>query len=112
MQEVLHSLLLVAGSWEVMVIKCMGTAWSVWQWHQQSKCVPRGVRATMGGALLQFPLFCQLMKYWGSQVESIHRLLVVAGHSFLWFLRLLLWLYPVLIDLTRVNVLPLAPHCP
>ena len=32
MQEVLYQLLLVAGSWKVTVIKCVGTAWSVWQW--------------------------------------------------------------------------------
>ena len=32
MQEVLHQLLLVVGSWERTVAKCLGTAQSVWQW--------------------------------------------------------------------------------
>ena len=28
----------------------VGGTWSIWQWQQQGMCVPRGVRATMGGA--------------------------------------------------------------
>ena len=34
---------------------CLGGAQSIWQWQQQAVCVPRGVRATMGGAQLQCP---------------------------------------------------------
>ena len=45
----LHRLLLVAGSWDVTEIKCVGTAWSFWQWQQQGWCVPRGTRAPTGG---------------------------------------------------------------
>ena len=30
----------------------VGGTWSFWQWQQQSGCIPRGVRATMGGAQL------------------------------------------------------------
>ena len=28
----------------------VGGSQSVWQWQQQGRCIPRGVRATMGGA--------------------------------------------------------------
>ena len=34
-------MLLVAGSWEVSLIRHVGTAWSTWQLHQQGGCVPR-----------------------------------------------------------------------
>ena len=37
-------------------MKHLGSAQSVWQWQLQGGCVPRGVRATMCGPLLQFPL--------------------------------------------------------
>ena len=46
MQEVLHQLLLVIGSWEGPVIELLGATQSVWQWQLQGRCVPRGVRAT------------------------------------------------------------------
>ena len=39
----LHRLLLAAGSWEVAVIRCVGTAQCVWQWQQQAGVFP-GVR--------------------------------------------------------------------
>ena len=58
-QEVLHRLLLVAESWEAIVIKLVGAAQSVWQWQQQGWCVPRGERATTGHVQLQCPpLWC------------------------------------------------------
>ena len=57
MQEVLHQLLLVVGSWEGTVIKCLGNTQSAWQWQLLGKCVPRGVRAIAYGAWLQCPLF-------------------------------------------------------
>ena len=31
---------------------CVGSAQSIWQWQPQGKCVPREVRATLGGAWL------------------------------------------------------------
>ena len=37
-------MLLVAGSWEVIEIRRVGTAWNIWQWQQQGRCVPRGVK--------------------------------------------------------------------
>ena len=56
MQEVLHQLLLVVGSWEGTVTECVGITLSVWQWQLQGGCVPRGVRVTAYGAWLQCPL--------------------------------------------------------
>ena len=56
MQEVLHQLLLVVGSWEGTVTKCLGTTQSIWQWQLQGRCVPRGVRAKVYGAWVQCPL--------------------------------------------------------
>ena len=41
---------------------CMGADQSIWQWQQQGGYVPRGVRATMGGAWLQCRLFCQNLR--------------------------------------------------
>ena len=38
---------------------CVGGTQSIWQWQQQGRDVPRGMRATMGGAWLQCPLLCQ-----------------------------------------------------
>ena len=57
MEEVLHQLLLVVGSWEGTVTKCLGATQTVWQWHLQGRCVPRGVKATAHGAWLQCPHF-------------------------------------------------------
>ena len=37
-QEVLHQLLLVVGSWEGTVTKCLGTAQSIWVWRLQGRC--------------------------------------------------------------------------
>ena len=34
----------------------VGNAWSIWQWQQQGRCVPRRVRVTTGCGLLQCPL--------------------------------------------------------
>ena len=53
MHEVLHSLLLVIVSQEVTMIKHVGGAQSIWQWQQQSRCVPREVRAMISGVQLQ-----------------------------------------------------------
>lgn len=50
-------MLLVVWCWEGTVIKHVGAALSIWQWQQQGRCIPRGVRATMGCAWLQCPLF-------------------------------------------------------
>ena len=36
----------------------VGGAWTIWQWQLQGKCVPRGVKAIMGGDLLQCPPLC------------------------------------------------------
>ena len=36
----------------------VGSAWIVWQWQQQGLCIPRGVRATVGGSWLQWPPMC------------------------------------------------------
>ena len=56
----LHKLLLVAGSWEVTVIKPVGAAQSVWRWQQQGWCDPGvqeqqqvvfGCNAFLSGAL-------------------------------------------------------------
>ena len=44
MQQVLQQLLLVVGSWEGTVTKCLAATQSVWQWQLQGGCVPRGVR--------------------------------------------------------------------
>jgi len=52
-----NQLLLVVGSWKVTVIKHLGVTKSVWQRWQQDRCVPRGVRATMGGAWLHCHIY-------------------------------------------------------
>ena len=85
-QEVLHKLLLVAGSWEGAVIRCLGTAQSVWQWQQQGRCAPRGARATTGGILSQCPLWCRL-RWLGLPVIFFQVSLVVVGHTHLWSQR-------------------------
>ena len=59
-------LLLVVGSWEGTVIKHLGTAQSIWQWQQQDRFVPRGERATIGGAWLQCPLFLLIFEVTGA----------------------------------------------
>ena len=59
MLEVLHRLLLVTGSWELMVIECLGISQIIWQWQQQGGYVPKGVRGTMGGAQLHCPVFSE-----------------------------------------------------
>ena len=56
-QEVLHQLLLVVGSWEVIFSKCLGSPQRFWQWQLQGGRVPRGVRATVYGSWLQCPPF-------------------------------------------------------
>ena len=34
----------------------VGSIWSIWQWQQQGRCVPRGVRAATGSGRLPCPL--------------------------------------------------------
>ena len=88
MQEVLHQLLLVVGSWERTVTKCLGVTQSIWQCQLQDGFFPRGVRATAYGAL-QCPFFLclQPLTWLGSLVEPTHRPPVVASHTSLWPLR-------------------------
>ena len=40
----------------------LGGNQSIWQWQQQSVCVPRGVRGTMGAAQLQTPPLCHSLR--------------------------------------------------
>ena len=40
-------MLLVVGSSERTVTKCLAAAQSIWQWQLQGGCVPRGVRAQL-----------------------------------------------------------------
>ena len=90
MQEVLYQLILIVGSWEGTVTKCLGVTQSVWQWQLQDGCVPRGVTATAYDAWLQCPLFFffgQLLRWLGSLVEPTHRPPAVASHTSLWPLR-------------------------
>ena len=56
-----HKLFLVAGPCKVAVTPKagIGSTQRVWQWQQQGVCIPRGVRATVGGAQLQCPPLCQ-----------------------------------------------------
>ena len=71
MKEVLHQLLLVIGSWEGTVTKCLGVAQSIWQWQQQggsesnngwylvavpSFLLTSEVNGASGGAYLQTPI--------------------------------------------------------
>ena len=46
-------LLLVVGSWEVTVMKCVGNVQSIWQWQKQARYVSGVVRAIMDDAWLQ-----------------------------------------------------------
>ena len=82
-------LLLVAGSWEVTVIRHVwGPAWSIWQWQHQGGCVPKGARAAMGGAQFPWPLFfANLSNNWGCRWSLFTDPSVVAGYIPLWFLR-------------------------
>ena len=53
----MHQLLLVVGSWEGSVTKCLGAAQIIWQWQLQGESVPRGVRATAIWCLFAMPDF-------------------------------------------------------
>ena len=64
------------------------------KWQQQGRCVPRGMRSTMGGAALQCHFLYHPLRYLGLQVVPVHRSLVVAGQAYLLCLRLLLWFAP------------------
>ena len=89
MQEVLHQLLLVVGSWERTMIKPLGSAQSVWQWKLQGRCVPKRVRATtvvLGCSVPPF-FFFLTPEVTRLQVEPTHRPPMVAGHTSLWPLR-------------------------
>ena len=52
-----YRLLLVAGSWEVVMVfrQGFGGAWNIQQWQQQDVCISGGVRAMTGGVQLQCP---------------------------------------------------------
>ena len=36
----------------------VGYSQSIWQWQQQCRCIPMGVRSIMGSVCLQCPLLC------------------------------------------------------
>ena len=57
MQEMLHRLLLVAGSWKDSDQACVGAAWNIWQWqHQGSKSNNEWCSVAVPSFLLTFEL--------------------------------------------------------
>ena len=73
--------------WEGTVIKHLGTAQSIWQWQQQGKCAPSGVRGTRDVVLSQcLSLWCPL-RWLGLQVIFVQVSPVRVGHSHLWSQR-------------------------
>ena len=46
------------GSGSTSQIVLGGGAWSIWQWHQQHVCIPRGGKTITGGTQLQCPPLC------------------------------------------------------
>jgi len=70
------------------VIKCLGTAQSIWQWQLQGRCPPRGVRATSSGGWCSVIVSLSVLP---SEVVT-HMLQVIfvqaspaaVGHTHLW----------------------------
>ena len=93
-QEMLHQVLLVAGSWEGTKIKHLGTAQSIWHWQQQDRCAPSGVRAAKGCVLLQCPSLRCPLTWLGLQTVLVQGSPVAVGHIHFWSQRLLCWFAP------------------
>ena len=115
MQEGLHQLPLVWGSWEGTVTKCLGATQSIWQWKLQGGWVPRGGGGNRVLCLFVVPsffLFCQPLRWLVLQVEPTHRPPVVSSHASLWPLRWLLQSAPATCRSCKMHHIALSPLMP
>ena len=60
----------------------------------------------------QVVLSCWPLMWLGLQVEPVHRLLVVASHDSLWFMRWLLQFVSAACRSCKIHSVTLSPHCP
>ena len=85
-QEVLHRLLLVAGSWEVTVIRHVWALLEPLAVTAAGQVCSQGSNSNNGCWSVAVPFFANL-RLLGLYVEPVHRPLLVASHVSLWFLR-------------------------
>ena len=90
----LHRLVLVAGSWEVTVFRHVWALPRAFGSGSSRAGVFQGSKSNIRWCSVEVLSFSLISEVTGSQVEPVHRPLVVAGHAHLWFLRWPLWFVP------------------